>query len=158
MSVATQSAVRRGANRPFSRHTPLAEVMVRDVVTIGLHERPSLADTLMKHHPIHHLPVVEHGMLCGLISQRDLYRNTLSALYLDEERDLHSFLDNFTDVASLMTPDPLTLRPTDTLGAALELMGQRRVGCIPIVDEHNTLQGILTDSDLLRILAVVLPD
>ena len=131
--------------------------MVRDVITIQLGDRSSLVDTLMKHHPIHHLPVLEGRVLRGLIAQRDLYRNMLSALYYEDERELHSFLDNFTDIASIMTPDPFTLRPEDTLGDAVALMRQHRIGCVPVVDERNQLVGILTDSDLLRILDEVLP-
>jgi CBS domain-containing protein len=144
--------------RGHSRATPLSEVMVREVISIQLDDKSSLVDTLMKHHPIHHLPVLEGRVLRGLIAQRDLYRSMLSALYYEDERELHSFLDNFTDVASIMTPDPLTLGPADTLGDALELMLQRKIGCVPVVDEQNRLLGILTDSDLLRILDDVLPE
>ncbi len=141
----------------FRRCTPLQEIMVRDLVTVQRDDRSSLVDVLMKHHPIHHVPVLDGETLCGLIAQRDLYRTMLSTLYYDEERELHSFLDNFTDIASIMTPDPLTLAPTDTLGDALALMLQRKVGCVPIVDDRQRLLGILTDSDLLGILDGVLP-
>jgi len=131
--------------------------MVRDVITIQLQDRSSLVDTLMKHHPIHHLPVLEGDVLRGLIAQRDLYRSMLSALYFEGEPELHSFLDDFTDIASIMTPDPLTLEPTNTLDDALQLMLEHKIGCVPVVDDRNRLQGILTDSDLLRILNAVLP-
>lgn len=130
--------------------------MVRDVVTIQLHDKSSVADVLMKHHPIHHLPVLEGEVLRGLIAQRDLYRSMLSVLYYEEERELHSFLDQFTDIASIMTAEPLTLGPDDTLGQALALMLERKIGCVPVVDEQNRLLGIVTDSDLLRVLDQVL--
>jgi CBS domain-containing protein len=132
--------------------------MVRSVIAIQIGDRSSLVDTLMKHHPIHHMPVLEGDVLRGLIAQRDLYRSMLSALYYEDDRELHSFLDHFTDIASIMTPDPLTLAPENTVGDALALMLEHKVGCVPIVDERNRLQGILTDSDLLRILDAVLPD
>jgi CBS domain-containing protein len=142
---------------PYHRGTPLREVMVRDVIAIQLHDKSSLVDVLMKHHPIHHLPVLDGEVLRGLIAQRDLYRSMLSALYYEDERELHAFLDDFTDVASIMTAEPLTLGPEDTLGAALELMLEHKIGCVPVVDERNRLLGILTDSDLLRVLQAVLP-
>ena len=141
----------------FRRSTPLEEVMARDLVTVQRDDRSSAVDLLMKHHPIHHVPVLQGETLCGLIAQRDLYRTMLSTLYYEDERELHSFLDNFTDIASIMTPDPLTLRPSQTLGDALELMLQRKIGCVPIVDDRQRLLGIVTDSDLLRILDGVLP-
>ncbi len=156
----SRAAVKTGAATTppgYTHHTPLAEVMVRDVVVIQLDQRSSVVDVLMKHHPIHHLPVLEGPLLRGLIAQRDLYRAMLSALYYDEERDLHSFLDNFTDITSIMTADPYTLGPQDTVGDALALMLERKVGCVPITDAQNHLRGILTDSDLLRLLDRVLP-
>lgn len=157
MSAAKPRAQASRTPPPYHRGTPLADVMVYPVITLQLHDRSSLVDTLMKHHPIHHLPVLEGEVLRGLIAQRDLYRGMLSALYYDDERDVHAFLDDFTDVPSLMTADPLTLGPGDTLGDAIQLMLEHKVGCIPIVDERNRLLGILTDSDLLRILDAVIP-
>jgi len=157
MSAGSRQADSRSPTRGARRGTPLSEIMVRDVISIQLRDPSSLVDTLMKHHPIHHLPVLEGDVLRGLIAQRDLYRNMLSALYYEDERELHSFLDNFTDVVSIMTPDPLTLGPGDTLGDAVTLMLRHKIGCVPIVDDRHRLQGILTDSDLLRILDEVLP-
>jgi CBS domain-containing protein len=45
----------------------------------------------------------------------------------------------------------MTLKPTDTIEQAAELMRRERFGAIPIV-EKGTLRGILTRSDLLAVL------
>jgi CBS domain-containing protein len=137
----------------ISRATPLRDVMTRQVITIQQGTRTSAADTLMKHHPIHHLPVLEGKRLRGLISQSDLYRNMLSLAFVETEREQHDFLDRFLTVESIMTADPITLSPEDTLGRAIDLMVEYRIGCIPVVDGMNELQGILTDFDLLRIFS-----
>ncbi|HNB82200.1 MAG TPA: IMP dehydrogenase, partial [Chitinophagaceae bacterium] len=44
--------------------------------------------------------------------------------------------------------DPLTLHPDATLGEALRMMRDNRIGGIPIVDAANKLVGILTNRDL----------
>lgn len=44
--------------------------------------------------------------------------------------------------------DPITLSPQDTIGAALVLMQENKIGGIPVVDEHYKLVGILTNRDL----------
>jgi len=44
--------------------------------------------------------------------------------------------------------DPITLRVTATIGDALKLMRENRIGGIPIVDNKNKLVGILTNRDL----------
>ena len=67
-----------------------------------------------------------------------------------------SFLDRFLTIESIMTADPITLGPEDTVGRAIDLMLEYRIGCIPVVDGMNELQGILTDFDLLRICSGML--
>jgi IMP dehydrogenase len=44
--------------------------------------------------------------------------------------------------------DPITLHPEATIGDALRLMKENKIGGIPIVDENQKLQGILTNRDL----------
>ncbi|MBU3675708.1 MAG: IMP dehydrogenase, partial [Chitinophagaceae bacterium] len=44
--------------------------------------------------------------------------------------------------------DPLTLPPTATIGDALRIMRENRIGGIPIVDQQHKLLGILTNRDL----------
>lgn len=44
--------------------------------------------------------------------------------------------------------DPITLHQNATIGEALALMVENRIGGIPIVDDHQKLVGILTNRDL----------
>ncbi|MEZ5047829.1 MAG: IMP dehydrogenase [Chitinophagaceae bacterium] len=44
--------------------------------------------------------------------------------------------------------DPLTLHPDDTIGDALKMMKENKIGGIPIVEKNQTLVGILTNRDL----------
>jgi CBS domain-containing protein len=51
-------------------------------------------------------------------------------------------------VRDLMTPDPYTLQPRDTLAALYDLMDTHRVRHVPIVDGDGELVGLLTHTDL----------
>ncbi len=44
--------------------------------------------------------------------------------------------------------DPITLHPDATIGEAMRLMRENRIGGIPIVDKQHKLVGILTNRDL----------
>ncbi len=47
-----------------------------------------------------------------------------------------------------MIIDPITLKPDATIGQALRIMAEHKIGGIPIVDDNNNLAGILTNRDL----------
>lgn len=47
-----------------------------------------------------------------------------------------------------MIQDPITLTSEATIGRALQLMAEHRIGGIPIIDEGGTLIGIVTNRDL----------
>ena len=47
-----------------------------------------------------------------------------------------------------MIKDPITLKKTNTLGDALNVMKENRIGGIPIINDVNKLVGIITNRDL----------
>jgi IMP dehydrogenase len=47
-----------------------------------------------------------------------------------------------------MIVEPITLRPQDKIGKALEVMREHRISGLPITDETNKLVGILTNRDI----------
>ncbi len=51
-------------------------------------------------------------------------------------------------LADVMTPDPQTVRPGDTLQSAARLMDELNVGVLPVVD-GGALLGVLTDRDIV---------
>lgn len=47
-----------------------------------------------------------------------------------------------------MIVDPITLSPQNTVGDALKIMEENKIGGIPIIDNQKKLQGIVTNRDL----------
>ena len=56
-----------------SKRTRVSEVMTRDVVTVGSHDRMAECVDLMTDHHIRHLVVVDEGVVTGMLSLRDLF-------------------------------------------------------------------------------------
>lgn len=54
-----------------------------------------------------------------------------------------------TTVAELMTPDPMTLAPGQTMARAAEEMRLSGIRHLPIVDRDGQLVGVLSDRDVL---------
>ena len=48
----------------------------------------------------------------------------------------------------VMTRDPKTCRPENTLAAAAKIMWDHDCGCVPVVDDEGRLVGMLTDRDI----------
>lgn len=65
---------------------------------------------------------------------------------------------DWTDpISKYMTKDPFVLKPTDSVGDALDLMGAHRVYHIPLVDEKGELVNVLSVRTLIRFLAEFYP-
>jgi CBS domain-containing protein len=52
-------------------------------------------------------------------------------------------------VESIMTPDPISLSPDDTLGTAHQLMNEKHIHHIPIIDKNNEVVGLISHRDVL---------
>ena len=79
----------------------------------------------------HHLPVVEDGVLIGIISDRDL-RDDLDGLVRD-----------------VMTREPITVRPEGGLIEAGKVLLSNQINAVPVVDSNGILVGVLTTTNCL---------
>lgn len=132
------------------RALTVGEVMTRELVT--MHPGDTLAELRdrMYEHQIRHIPVVDdERYLVGLVSHRDLLRNTLmerpgSSAYVED-----SILEELR-VEQIMTRELEVATPSTTLADTARVMLEKKYGCMPVVDGQR-LVGILTESDFLRV-------
>ncbi|WFU18501.1 CBS domain-containing protein [Bradyrhizobium sp. CB3481] len=77
--VSERDCVRRLvlAGKP-AKTTAVADIMVRDVVTVDIGKTFADCIKLMHDHGIRHLPVTENGVLIGIISVRELLSEAVS--------------------------------------------------------------------------------
>lgn len=108
------------------------------------------AHQLMKQHSIRRLPVVDKGMLVGIVTRGDVRGAAPSEATSLSIFELHYLVGRIT-LDRLMTKDPLTVSPETTIGEAARLMLQRKVSGLPVVVESKVV-GIITESDIFRML------
>ena len=128
----------------------VADLMVREVVTIGPDDLLFDAVMEMHKHHVRHLPVVDsRGYLLGIISNRDI---RLLATALPEEDMVQGkySLSLNSCVGTVMEEHPILTGPDTTLGEIMEMFLEQKVGAIPVVDEDNLVVGIIGYIDLLR--------
>jgi CBS domain-containing protein len=131
------------------RNLVVADVMNRDVFTLGRNDKLSVADDLMKQERIRHIPVLDRdGDLCGIISQRDLFRGILLRSLGFGSRAEEKMLDTLS-IKDAMHDEVITTFPDTPLADAAQLMLTRKVGCLPVVD-GDRLVGLISEADFVK--------
>jgi CBS domain-containing protein len=128
---------------------PVSEVMQREVATLEESERLDLADDIMRLGRVRHMPVVDGSRVKGIVSQRDLFAASLSKTIDFEPTERRAFL-HAIDVSEVMSQDVKCVSPDTTLREAARRMLRHGIGCLPVV-EDDTLVGLVTETDLLRV-------
>jgi acetoin utilization protein AcuB len=130
------------------------EVMQPIVMTIRASHSCYEAALRMQRSAIHHLPVVnERAEVEGILTDRDLRSLLFTVLAggrADEIVDVDKALRG-QRVGDVMSAPALTTGPGEPLVLAVRLMAERKIGSVPVV-EDNQLVGIVTETDLLRLL------
>ena len=139
----------------------MADVRVRDImgkslVTISVSERLSTVEDIMTLGQVRHMPVVRGGKLVGVVSQRDLLRASLSVLSQHRGAERRAFL-HVVEIARVMSAPPIVIGPDATVEEAALVMAEKKIGCLPVV-ENGHLLGMVTETDVLRCVAGVGPE
>jgi acetoin utilization protein AcuB len=139
------------------------EAIVKDfmrhpVVTISAEAGLDRALLIMRTQRIRHLPVVEedHRMV-GLISDRDLRLSMQEMEQGPGGAPKGYFLPALTKVRTVMVTNIITATPDMPLSKAATVMSERKIGALPVLEgTDKKLVGILTETDMLRLLAKML--
>ncbi len=131
--------------------TRVRDIMNSPAITISPDTTLPAATALMREKNIRHLPVVENDRLVGIVSRGDLREASIMAGINADSYELNFMLSQLT-ISKLMTRKVFTVTPDALIVHAAELMTEHKIAGLPVVDETDTLVGIVTESDLLRML------
>lgn len=108
------------------------------------------AQTIMQREKIHRLPVLHGGKLVGIISEKDLLYATPSPATSLNVYEMNNLLSKLK-VESVMSKKVLTVEPSTLVEDAARKLVDNDIGGLPVVENHK-LVGIITESDLFRLL------
>jgi CBS domain-containing protein len=108
------------------------------VVAIAPDASVSEAARLMNDHGIGSLVVVRGAVLAGIFTERDVLRRVVA----------ESRLPNSTPVRDVMTTDVICCSPETPVDEVADLMRQRRVRHVPVVDTDHGVIGLVSIGDV----------
>jgi acetoin utilization protein AcuB len=125
--------------------------MSKKVITVNADDTMQNAIYILQEQNIKILPVMDDANLVGIITDRDLKKASPSdATTLDMHELL--FLVSKIKVRDLMKKPVYTAKPDDTVEEAAARLLEKKVSGLPVLDESDRLVGIITRSDLFRVL------
>jgi hydroxyethylthiazole kinase-like uncharacterized protein yjeF len=157
---------------PTMEGLPMTELTARDImtpdpVTVGPDMTVTEAAHLMTEKRIGALPVVDGGVLVGLVTESDLIMQDVKLHFPTYLSLLGGYIfapgaaDRYESslrkavgatVSDVMTSDPITVTPEALVSDVATLIIERDVARVPVVD-GTTLIGIVSKSDIVRSLA-----
>ncbi len=127
----------------------IGQYMTTELFTVRPGDLVDLAAAMMDWEHLRHVPVEDDdGHLVGLVSHRQLLRLVGQGMK-----------DGVAPVTveSIMKRNPITVTPETSTLDAIQLMRERKVGCLPVIAESK-LVGIVTERDFLGAAAKVFED
>lgn len=130
----------------------IREWMTREVITVTPDTSMMKASKLMKENGVRRLPVLDaSGKVVGIVSDRDLKEASPSKATTLDMHELYYLLSEIK-IKDIMTRDPVCVRPDQTIETVALLLVERHIGGVPVVEEDGKLVGIITDSDIFKIM------
>jgi acetoin utilization protein AcuB len=126
------------------------DCMTRHPIMISPTMPVTEAEKIMTENMVRHLPVVGDGKrLQGLITRQRLSLKPadMSSLNVWE---ITRILSNLTvEDLMLKAQDVVTITPDRTIERAAKILAERKISCLPVVEDDNVVIGILSETDLL---------
>ncbi len=123
----------------------VGQFMTTKLLTVRPDDSMDLAASIMDWKRVRHVPVEnDEGELVGLVSHRSILKKIVDG-------DDHKA----TAISEIMNEKPLFAEPKTTTVEAIQIMRDKRISCLPVVD-NGKLAGVITEYDLIKIASHVL--
>ena len=129
----------------------VSQFMTTDIFTVRPDDPVELVSELMAWERIRHVPVEdEKGRLVGMVSYRGVLKYLTGLAKYPPQPGSGS-----TPVSEIMKKELITVTPDTTTLAAIALMKQYRIGCLPVMQGEHIV-AVLTEEDFVGLAGRVL--
>jgi CBS domain-containing protein len=113
------------------------EIMTATVTTANREMSLQEVAVLMKDGDMGSLPIIENGILAGIVTDRDIV-----------VRAIANGLSAETKIGEVMTTEIFSVKPGDFVFEAIRIMGDKQIRRVPVVEESGELAGIISMADI----------
>src|SRR4030095_8235874 len=98
---------------------------------------------------VRHLPVLDEDQrVVGIVSDRDLLAAAMTKVLDFDPASRRTFLRSI-EVGEVMAKVVVSVTPDTELGEVARIRVERKIGCVPVLDEDGGLLGLVTETDLI---------
>jgi len=115
------------------------DLMTSEPATLSVDDTCAQAATKMREEDCGSIPITKEGRLVGIVTDRDI---TIRAVAAGKD-------PKTTKVSEIMSADPVTVGPDEDVDGASDIMAERQVRRLPVV-EDGRLVGILVTAQVAR--------
>lgn len=123
--------------------------MTANPVTIQSTATIADASEIMRANKFRRLPIVDAGRLVGIVTDRDLREVSASPATTLSIFELNYLLAKMK-VKDIMKRNVITISPEATIEEAALSMYNNRIGGLVVVDDHGSVAGVLTETDIFK--------
>jgi CBS domain-containing protein len=127
------------------------EWMTTPAITVLPNIPLSDARELMREYGVRRLIVTENGRVMGIVTIGDVREASPSDATTLSIWEVN-FLWSKLTVERVMTHAAITIDPDASIIDAAELMLERKVSGLPVIDSHHVLVGVISEADIFRML------
>lgn len=128
------------------------DLMTPNPATVTPQSRVAHAWDLMRELDVRHVPVVQDGVLVGMLSDRDVAHIDVARLLAVDEADALR-REVVAPVVTIMRSDVIFVEPDTDVKDVVELLIENKIGAVPVVrPETREVVGIVSYIDALRVL------
>jgi len=127
----------------------VSEIMSTELVACSPEDEVDNVWRLMQERSFAGLPVVNRGRVVGMVTQKNLLDSGAIFPVFEAKRGRFKAPSK---ISSIMKTLVISLPPTATIKEAAELMLEKNIGRVPVVDKEGKIIGIIDREDILKAL------
>jgi CBS domain-containing protein len=128
----------------------IADIMTDAVLSLEIDSNMQQVHQMMKKNQIRHVPILQDGLFFGVITQKTILAKVM---YLLDKYGVNILERKEKSISAieLVDKDIVFAKHNMPLIDAAKFFLSNRHGCLPVVNEDNTLLGIVTSSDFVKL-------